>query len=172
MRPLHPPARLRRFLMRSAGHRSYPAVVALIAFFATLTFSLPFALLLIPAVLLAPRRWLLLGLASGIASGCGAAALEQVFHHLGWQYVIAHYPELVRADFWRQAGDWLQHYGLVALFFIAASPLPQTPALLFCALVDQPAAGVLLAVGLGKSLKYGLLAWLTARYPGRFVRYA
>ena len=109
MTHLHPPARLRRLLMFSAGHRYYPAVVALIAFAATLTFSLPFALLLIPAVLLAPRRWLLLGLVSGIASGCGAAALELIFHSLGWQYVIARYPDL---------------------------------------------------------------AWLTARYPGRFVRYA
>ncbi|HJV93099.1 MAG TPA: hypothetical protein VJ572_06440, partial [Azonexus sp.] len=66
---------------------------------------------------------------------------------------------------------WLQHYGLFALLIIAASPMPQTPALLVYSLVNPPLLGVLAAVGIGKTAKYVFLAWLTARYPGRFVDY-
>lgn len=56
MKHPHIPAWLRRFLDLSAEHRYYPLVVALIAFISTTTFSFPFVLVLIPAVLVAPRR--------------------------------------------------------------------------------------------------------------------
>ena len=162
---------LRKILADSAAHRYYPLVVALFAFAVTVTFSFPFAVVLVPAVLLAPQRWLVLGLFCGLASGCGAAVLVEIFHHLGWAFIAERYPDLVRLESWQWASDWLQHYGLVALLIIAASPMPQTPALLLYSLINPPMLGVLVAIGIGKTIKYGFLAWLTARYPGRFVRY-
>jgi membrane protein YqaA with SNARE-associated domain len=163
------PRWLTHLLVRSAAHRYYPLVVAGIALVATFTFSFPFALALIPAVLIAPRRWLALGLLSGIASGCGAALLVEAFHWLGQEFVVARYPELLQVDAWQWASDWLRRYGLIALLLIAASPMPQTPALLFCALAGVSIPGVLAAVGCGKTAKYVFLAWATVRYPGRFI---
>jgi hypothetical protein len=60
---------LRRLLMRSVAHRYYSLVVTAIAFGSTITFSFPFVAVLIPAVLLSPRRWRTLGLLCGLASG-------------------------------------------------------------------------------------------------------
>ncbi len=165
------PPWLRHLLERSVGHRYYPAVVAFIAFSATLTFAFPFVAVLIPAVLLAPRRWRALGLYTGIASGLGAAALVEVFQYLGSELVLARYPELVRSAAWQTAADWLQHWGLVAMMIIAGSPLPQTPALLFCALAELSTPGIMLAVGVGKTVKYLALGWATARYPAHFIAY-
>jgi membrane protein YqaA with SNARE-associated domain len=162
---------LRRLLEVSATHRYYPLVVALIAFVVTATFSFPFAAVLIPAVLLAPGRWISIGLLCGLASGFGAAVLVEVFHHLGWEFIAARYPELVQLDALQWVRDWLQNYGLIALLIIAASPMPQTPALLVYSLVDPSIPGVAAAIGIGKSIKYLFLSWVTARYPGRFVRY-
>lgn len=166
------PRWLKRTLITSATHRYYPLVVALIAFVATATFSVPFAAVLVPAVLLAPARWLSIGLLSGIASGFGAAVLVEVFHHLGWEFIAARYPDLVQLDVLQWARDWLQSYGLIALLIIAASPMPQTPALLVYSLVNPSMLGVAAAIGIGKSIKYLFLSWVTARYPGRFVRYS
>jgi len=171
MRHRYLPGWLRRILVVSATHRYYPLVVAAVAFVVTATFSFPFALALIPAVLLAPQRWRSLGVLCGIGSGCGAALLVAVFHQLGWEFIAARYPQLVRLEAWQWASAWLQHYGLIALLIIAASPMPQTPALLLYSLVNPPLLGVLAAVGAGKTAKYVFLAWLTARYPGRFVDY-
>lgn len=164
------PGWLRRLLAVSAGHRYYPLVVALIAFGATVTFSFPFAAALIPAVLLAPKRWCSIGLLCGIASGCGGALLVEIFHHLGWEYILARYPELGQMAGWQWAIDWLQRYGLIALLLIAASPMPQTPALFFFAMNNPPILGVLLAIGFGKTIKYLSLSWFTAHYPGRYLR--
>jgi membrane protein YqaA with SNARE-associated domain len=165
------PGWARRALDLSAGHRYYPLVVALIAFVSTATFTFPFVIVLIPAVLIAPRRWLLLGLLTGIASGFGGAVLAQVFHVLGREAVLAHFPELVDTESWRVASLWLQDYGLAALAVIAGSPMPQTPAIFLYSLSDPSVTGVLIAVGLGKTVKYVFLAWLTARYPARFLSY-
>lgn len=171
MRQPHLPDWLRQLFVTSATHRYYPLVVAFVAFAVTVTFSFPFVLALIPAVMLAPRRWLGLGLLSGIASGCGAAMLVAIFHHLGWELIAARYPELVQLETLQWASDWLQRYGLIALLVIAASPMPQTPALLLLALIDPSLPGVAIAVGLGKTAKYVLVAWATARYPARYARF-
>jgi len=53
--------RIRRILDRASGHRYHPLVVALIAFASTAAFTLPLAIVLISPALVAPRRWLLLG---------------------------------------------------------------------------------------------------------------
>jgi membrane protein YqaA with SNARE-associated domain len=167
----HIPVWLRQMLAASAGHRYYPLVVALIAFASTATFAFPFAIVLIPAVLISPRRWLLLGVVSGVASGFGSAVLVEVFHYLGWELVISRYPNLVDMDSWRLASEWLHAYGLFALMVIACSPLPQTPAIFFYSLADPSTTGVLIVVGIGKTVKYVFLAWLTVRYPARFFGY-
>jgi len=171
MKRLHIPRWLSRILDLSARHRYYPLVVAFIAFVSTTTFTFPFAIVLIPAVLIAPRRWLVLGLLCGLASGMGAAVLVELFHHFGWNLVVSHYPELIETDTWRFAIDWMENYGLFALIIIAGSPIPQTPALFFYSLANPSAFGVLLAVGIGKIVKYVFLAWATYRYPSRFVAY-
>ncbi len=171
MNKTHLPAWLRRMLDLSAGHRYYPLVVALIAFISTATFTFPFAMVLIPAVLIAQRRWLVLGLMCGMASGMGAAVLVEAFNFLGKELIVERYPELINSENWLQASAWLESYGLVALAVVAVSPMPQTPALLFYSLADPSTTGVLLAVGIGKTVKYVSLAWLTARYPARFIEH-
>lgn len=165
------PGWLRRLLMRSVAHRSYSLVVAAIAFASTITFSFPFVAVLIPAVLLSPRRWRTLGLLCGIASGCGAAVLVEIFQYLGSEFVATRYPDLMSTAAWQTASEWLQRWGLLALLIIAGSPIPQTPALLFCALAELSTPGILIAVAIGKTIKYLLLAWATAHYPARFIRY-
>ena len=162
---------VRLALNRSVGHRYYPVVVAMIAFTSTATFSFPFVLVLIPAVLLAPQRWLLLGLLTGMASGLGGGVLVEVFNYMGHELVIERFPQLVESGKWQLVSTWLHEYGLFALAAIAGSPLPQTPAVFVYSLAEPSTLGAMIAIGAGKTAKYVFLAWLTARYPGRFVGY-
>ena len=104
----------------------------------------------------------------GTQPGVADAVRQQ---EVGREAVLVHYPELVDTESWRLTSAWLQDYGLVALAVIAGSPLPQTPAIFFYSLADPSVPGVLLAVGLGKTVKYVFLAWLTARFPARFIHY-
>ena len=160
------PKWVRRCLDYSANHRCYPLVVAAIAFVSTATFSFPFAVALIPAVLLAPRRWLSIGLLTGVASGLGGAVLVEFFHYLGYELVLEHYPQVLQNTHWQEMTDWSKNYGLLALAVVAGSPIPQTPAVFLYSLGDPSTLGAMLAIGLGKTVKYVFLAWLTACFPG------
>lgn len=118
-----------------------------------------------------PRRWLIIGLLCGLASGIGATVLVELFHHLGWEMVNQRYPDLLDSETLQHVSEWLENYGLIALMIIAGSPMPQTPALLLYSLVNPSPPGVLFAVGIGKTIKYIFLAWATNRYPARFMEY-
>ena len=49
--------------------------------------------------------------------------------------------------------------------------MPHTPALLVYAMVDPQLGMVVASVWAGPGPEMPALAWLTARFPGRFVRY-
>ena len=158
-----------RTLVRRADTRSFPVVVAAVAFAATLTMSVPFATLLVTAVLMAPRRWVAISLWSSLGAALGAALLYMIFHHLGWANLFAAYPEVVRSAAWRDASRWLDRYGVVALLVIAATPLPLTPALMFAAISRLPVAEVVVALWMGKLVKYVVYGWLASAFPARWI---
>jgi uncharacterized membrane protein YdjX (TVP38/TMEM64 family) len=158
-----------RTLVRCADTRSFPVVVAAVAFAATLSMSVPFATLLVAAVLMAPRRWFAISLWSSLGAALGAALLYLVFHHLGWANLFAAYPEVVRSAAWRDASRWLDRYGVVALLVIAATPLPLTPALMFAAISRLPVAEVVVALWMGKLVKYVVYGWLASAFPVRWI---
>jgi membrane protein YqaA with SNARE-associated domain len=115
--------------------------------------SLPFTSILIIAVLLRRDRWKEIALLSSIASATGGLMLYVAFHRLGWPYLIDAYPDLVQSKAWTDATRWVAAYGAWALLVVAASPLPQTPALIFTAVSSLPVATVFTALLLGKLLK-------------------
>lgn len=163
--------RVRAALEHATGSRRYPFVVGVVAFVLTLSMSVPFGSALVFAVLLRRDRWRAITLWSASGSSVGGLLLYLVFHHLGWNQLVAWYPDIAASRSWRDATTWLTRYGAWALFVIAATPLPQTPALAFAAIARMPALEVLAALLIGKLFKYGIYAWLVARFPDHFARY-
>lgn len=156
--------------MRATSSRLYRPLVGVMAFGATLSMAIPFASILAFAVLLRRDRWLLIALLSSLGSAVGGLLLYLVFHHLGWNNFIALYPEVARSQSWVEATRWLSRYGISALLFISALPLPQTPALMFAGISRLPVGEVLLALLAGKLAKYSAYAWAVATFPERFAR--
>jgi membrane protein YqaA with SNARE-associated domain len=125
---------------------------------------LPFGSILIVAVLLRRDRWGEIVILASVGSATGGPALYLIFHHLGWNQVLAAYPDLTRAKAWSDATLWVSAYGIWALLVIAASPIPQTPALILAAMSQLPPAGVFVLF-LGKLLKYAVYGFLAAKFP-------
>lgn len=150
-------------LAKRADRRSYPIVVGGLAFLATLSMCVPVVPLLTAAVLLNARRWKAIAFCAAGGSGAGALILYVVFHHLGWAQLLSYLPELTRSARWVAVAGFTEDYGLLALTAIAASPLPQTPALVFVALAELSPIAVFGSIFSGKLAKYGLTAWLAAR---------
>lgn len=158
-----------RTLVRRADTRAFPMVVAAVAMAATLSMSVPFATLLVAAVLMSPRRWVAIALWSSFGAALGATLLYLGFHHLGWERLFSLYPDVVRSNAWRDASRWLVKYGVAALLVIAATPLPLSPALMFAAISRLPITEVILALWVGKLMKYLVYAWLASTFPARWI---
>lgn len=162
--------KLHAVLRRHTSSGLYPGLVGTLAFGVTLSMTIPFASVLVFAVLLKRNRWKSIVLSSSLGSTAGGVSLYLIFHHLGWARLAAAYPALTQSSAWTGATQWLARYGILALLGIAASPLPQTPALMFAGIHRLPLVEVLLALFCGKLLKYGVYSWTVATFPERFWR--
>lgn len=158
-----------RALIRRADAGFFPVVVAGVATAATVSMSVPFAGLLVAAVLMAPRRWFAIALWSSLGAALGGSILYLVFHHLGWARLFEAYPDMVRSAAWKDATRWLSIYGAASLLVIAALPLPMTPALMFAAISRLPVVEVVLALWIGKLAKYLVYAWLASTFPALWI---
>jgi membrane protein YqaA with SNARE-associated domain len=161
-------ATLRVPLCGALSAPAYPVIVAVLAFILTITMTIPAASVVIGAILLRRDQWMGLVLVASLASATGGMVLYLIFHHLGWSQVAAAYPDLVQSQAWADATRWISAYGNWALFAIAASPLPQTPALIFTAVSPSPASEIFLVLFLAKLLKYGGYGFVAANFPSWF----
>ena len=150
----------------AAGKRLLLACVAL-SFVGTVTAAWPVTAVVVPATLMAAGRWRAISGVSALGSAIGATVLMLVFHHLGWTQLFERYPELVTDASWARVVDWGARYGTVALFLVALSPLPQTPALMFFGALRPDYAGVFAAMLAGKLIKYSAFAWTSSHFPER-----
>jgi membrane protein YqaA with SNARE-associated domain len=161
-------SRVLRALRRVADTPLLPAVAGVLAFGLTLSMTVPVTSALVPAVLLAPRRWRGIVILSSLGSAIGATVLVIAFHHLGWAQIYAAFPEFARSARWQEVARWTAGYGVLALFAVAALPLPQTPALALCAISRLPEAEVMIAILVGKLIKYAVVAGFAVVFPERF----
>lgn len=162
---------LQRWVRLAAESRLFLPLTGLLAFTGTATALFPVTSVVVPAVLLVPERWKQLALVTALGSALGATALVLFFHHLGWSQIYVHFPELTNQVRWVELSRWINQHGTFALFVIAASPLPQTPALAFFSLTEPDYAAVFGAMLMGKGLKYSVFAWISKRFPRYFAQW-
>ena len=77
----------------------------------------------------------------------------------------------IRSSAWSDATLWLTNYGVAALLLIAALPLPLTPALMIVGISRLPVGDVLVALWLGKLVKYTVYAWLASAFPAYVLQH-
>jgi membrane protein YqaA with SNARE-associated domain len=152
-------------IVRIAETPGFPWAVGLTAFALTISMLFPFVPILLGAVAASRGRAGLIVALSGLGSAIGGVILYVTFHHLGWNQIAEAYPDLSQSKALLDAIKWMTRYGTIALFFIAASPLAQTPALIIAAISDLPVAEVFVALFFGKLIKYGVYAWVAIRFP-------
>jgi len=160
---------IQRLLQRYALNRYYPVFTGGVACGCAVS-AIPFVPVLIAAVLLSPLQWRSITVFTSLGSALGGLLVLLIFHHLGWVQVMEAHPEWFASSIWQMMLRWLTEWGVWALAVIAATPLPQSPALFFLAMTDQSWWGMWAALAGGKLLKYGSVAYLTRYFPERILR--
>lgn len=153
-------------LIRYAAKGNLLSLVCLgLAIVGTVSTIYPITAVVVPAVLIQPKlRWRIVAV-TAFGSAIGAMLLMVTFHHMGWAQLYDRFPELTTHPTWKRIMTWTSSYGALGLFLVAALPLPQTPALIFFAIVRHDYLSVFVTIFGGKALKYGLFAWGAERFP-------
>ena len=169
MQPIGLEGTLHRLIRISAEGRAFLWVCLSLALAGTVAAIYPITFVVITAALVAPERWRRITVFTSLGSALGATVLVGVFHYFGWSYLYEQFPELVSHPAWNRVMIWAQDYDAIALFLISVAPLPQTPALIIFSVTQHNYLIVFFSILVGKSLKYGVVAWLVSRFPERFV---
>jgi membrane protein YqaA with SNARE-associated domain len=145
-------------------------ICALLSGLGTFTAAFPVTAIVLPAALLVPERWRWIAFSCALGSAIGATALVEFTHSIGLAQLNHWFPHLLAHQNWQGVQAWIDDYGSFSLFLIAATPLPQTPALILFGIAGHNGFVVFTAMLAGKILKYGLTAWLASRFPERFLQ--
>jgi membrane protein YqaA with SNARE-associated domain len=157
-----------RLILQAASGHLFLVVCSALALICSLC-AFPVIPIIVSACLISPRRWR--SIALSIAFGCalGATILVTLFHFFGWALIYKYFPEFLNHPAWQNILNWVANYSGIGLLAIAASPLPEMPALIILGVTKPDTAIVFFAVLTGKVLKYGLIAWLASRFPERLT---
>jgi membrane protein YqaA with SNARE-associated domain len=159
-----------RVLERFVGKKWYPLLVVVLAAADAYIFVIPVEALLIPAVLIQPRYWVLLALGIAAASAVGSTS----FAILASQYGEIFVEKLVRgastSTTWQNTAQLIQDHTFWGLTLVSMSPLPQHIAVAIAGLAHVPAGTIFGAILLGRTVKYLLIAGLSIHAPKTLVR--
>jgi membrane protein YqaA with SNARE-associated domain len=144
-------------------------LASLLSFIGTLTAFYPVTAVLMTAVVLAPKRWLSLSLGCTVGSALAATAIVEIAHLLGYNEIRTLFPNLISMTNWQEADRWISDYGVLALFGVGVSPLPQMPLLIAYGILDDRLTEAFMALLAGKSIKYVLIAWVTQHFPEKLA---
>lgn len=151
----------------------HPFGLPILAFLAAIdlfVMVIPTEGVLISSVLLRPKRWLAIVFWISTGSAAGALFLGLVIHHFGPAAVEFFFKGALHSSSWSRVENWVGRYGAPALAAIAASPLPQQPAVVITALGKLPIVMIFGMVWLGRAPKYFLFGWLASHMPGVLLR--
>lgn len=144
-----------------ANRRMFPILGGCLTLAATITMSLPSVPMICALVSLRPSRWRAIVFWSVLGSAIGAMLLVFAFAELSLPWLDAKMPELMNSSHWKHLSEMVARYGWLVLAGVAALPIPDTPAFVLAAMLGMPLGEVFIAVAIGKSLKYGVVARAT-----------
>lgn len=159
--------KLQGWMERANKSNHLLAFCALISFGGTLTAAYPVTAVVMTAVMLAARRWLMISIACSLGSALAGMVIVGVSHLLGYNEIHHLFPNLISPDTWAEASKWIGEFGVWAIFAVGSSPLPQMPLLIFFGIVDDRILEAFIALFAGKLIKYTLVAWVTQHFPER-----
>ena len=143
----------------------YPPVLGLMAAIDLFTIVIPTDGLLVSSVMISPKRWVFMGLATALGSSIGAWALAAVLEVHGLPFLQQFLPDITQSSAWIWTDHLMQDWGSLTLFIVAISPIMQHPAVAMAAFAQMPLWEIFGFVFAGRALKYLFLAWVASHSP-------
>lgn len=134
-------------------------------------FIIPTDGILISSTMLSPRKWVSFALCVGLGATTGAIALATVIDLYGTDFIHSFMPGIKEMMFWKTTQNFFDSYGLWVVFVVSVTPLPQQAPIILAALAGSPLVEIGLATGVGRMIKYFIMAYVSSHMPKLIARF-
>lgn len=148
----------------------YPPLLGILAALDNFLVVIPTDGILISSSMLRPKRWFIFATAVAIGSTVGASCLAGLVEHQGLPYILQFFPGINESATWLWAESFMDRAGLLLVFLVAITPLPQQPTVILASLAHTPLAYLAVAVFAGRYLKFILMSYLASHAPSVLTR--
>ena len=145
----------------------YPILLGLLAFIYHFALIIPVDILYVSSTLIAPRRWISMGLATVIGFTAGATTFAYLVGIYGTSLVEKIIPGILTSPMWAQSEVWMHRYGPFAVGGLSLVPLSLHPLVALAGMDHMPLLLIALSIFTGRFIKYGILGWTCAYLPSR-----
>lgn len=145
----------------------------LLAFLAALDYFvmiIPTDGLLITSSIAAPRRWIKFSLWLAIGSVAGGIAFAALVQLYGNDFLEWVFPSIHQNQLWKISDEWINKYGVWAIFFVTALPVISHPVIAIAALMNTPLQNIAWTLLIARTLKYTAFSWLASHAPHYLLR--
>lgn len=152
-------------LQRFTDRAWYPPVVGLLAMLDTFFVVIPTDGLLVSSCMITPRRWFILAVNATIGSTLGGTLLAVLVSYHGLPFILEIYPGIDQSSTWLWCVGFIEKFGLLLVFAVAATPLPQQPAVILASIAQSSIFHIFLVVLFGRFVKYVVMAYISSHAP-------
>lgn len=152
-------------MQKFADRLWYPPLIGLLAALDNIVVIIPNDGILISSSMLIPKRWLGFAFAVAVGSTIGAMALASLIELKGLPWILELYPGLNESNIWQVTDRFFKDYGLLVVFAVAITPLPQQPAVILASLAATSLTQLALVIFIGRFLKFIVMAYLGSHAP-------
>lgn len=121
--------------------------------------------ILISSSMLVPKKWLQFTWCVAIGSAIGAMILYLTVYNFGTDFLLWINPDLMTNSVWLWTDKFFDQYGIWVVFAVAISPILQQPAVVLAALANVPVFEVMLAIFIGRSIKFMIMGYVASHAP-------
>lgn len=143
----------------------YPYLIGVLVAADSFLLIVPTDAMTVSAVILEPKKWIRYGMLVAISSTIGAVILAALVDFYGIDFIHSFFPGLEETKMWIWTDEFMQSYGLLVVFVVAVTPLTQPPSVILAALSHLPLSQISIAIFLGRTIKYLLIAWVSSHAP-------
>ncbi len=140
-------------------------LILLLAIIDNIILIIPVDGILISSSMLTPKRWLKIGLVTGIGSTLGAILLYALVYKYGVDLINNHFYEITTTKVWQLTESFYLKYGLYVVLFVSLTPFSQQPAIILAGIGKIPLTSLVFMVLLGRGVKYIIMAYIGSHAP-------
>ncbi len=128
-------------------------------------FIVPLAAIMVGAIVAVPRKWLRISFSTIAGNTVGATLFSYLISLYGMPFIQKYAAHLTEMQAWEMSKNWVDQYGLWALFLNSVLPTVDHPMVAILTLTGESVLKIAIVLFIAKGVKYLVLGWIASFAP-------